>query len=210
MNTSEIEVGMSVIPVTLSVQGSESSRKWIGRVGIVTEKVTPIGGVRVKFSWAGSVWNNFSEETFVYCPYDLKAVEKKPWEPDLEAMSYTELANALEDANITAKEAVARSNKIRAEIERKENLPPIRVRKAGEIWKRRSSGALWLVRNPTYLEREAVGGSCPIVRIWQPAGGTAALGVNDLLTYTTDEDFAEEFEYMGLLGDQNIFAFIKA
>lgn len=71
-----------------------------------------------------------------------------------------------------------------------------RLRAPGQVWRRRATGALWLVRYPTYLEREA-GIVAPITRLAQDAAGTAAIGTNDLLENVTDDDFLDRFEYVG-------------
>lgn len=67
----KFQIGDTVIPSTLSIQGSDSSRHYIGMTGAVVDPWTSRGGVKVEFKnqYSGALHDKIA---FVYFPGSLR------------------------------------------------------------------------------------------------------------------------------------------
>ena len=196
------KVGDIVIPHALSVSGSESSKRWIGKKGKVVAYPTPMRGIRVEFSIPpnemGNVGNYSDCTHFVYWPKDLELVERNGVAGLSHEKSLTQLKSELRDLQMSTDLANLKLQALREQIAETAD----RVRKPGEVWQNEVTGVRWLVRSATPFERRKEGASWyPLVCLSETGNYHAGSELD--ITNLTDEYFHDHYRYIGKIYNLN-------
>lgn len=180
--------GDIVIPHTKSVNYSQNSERWIGARGVVEKFPTATHGVQVSFEWPEHP--DWAKARFVYWPANLELVSRP-------STTVENLSKKLTRVTELAQKFSEQADQLKIEIEDAKKTG-IDTRKPGQVWRRRWSRTLWLVRFASLDERKQ-GIRFPLVAISRSDFCPVGPGVNDSLVNVTDEDFLEQFEYVGTM-----------
>jgi len=196
------KVGDIVIPHALSVSGSESSKRWIGKKGKVVAYPTPVRGVRVEFfippTEMGNVGNDFDHIHFVYWPKDLELVARDGVAGLSHEKSLNQLKSELRDLQMSTDLANLKLQALREQIAETAD----RIRKPGEVWQNEVTGVRWLVRAATPFERQKEGASWrPLVCLSETGNYHAGSELD--ITNLTDEYFHDHYRYIGKIYNLN-------